>query len=85
MCDTYNCDYLQHNAYRFNLINFQLNRDFPFPILRFFYCEITYRNSKIVSQEDAFKRPKTRRFLFLIIIIIINSFTLIENNFRFLW
>ena len=29
MCDTYNCDYLNHNTFRFNLIVFQLNTDFP--------------------------------------------------------
>ena len=28
MCDTYNCDYLQHSTFRFNLIDFQLNTDF---------------------------------------------------------
>ena len=42
MSDTYNCDYLQHSKlYRFNLIDFQLNNRFPFPILRFFYRKIT--------------------------------------------
>ena len=29
MCDIYNCDYLKHNTFRFNLIDFQLNTDFP--------------------------------------------------------
>ena len=29
MCDTYNCDYLKHSTLRFNLIDFQLNTDFP--------------------------------------------------------
>ena len=29
MCDTYNCDYLKHSTFRFNLIDFQLNKDFP--------------------------------------------------------
>ena len=29
MCDTYNCDYLQHSTFRFNLIDFYLNTDFP--------------------------------------------------------
>ena len=28
MCDIYNRDYLQHNTFRFNLIDFQLNTDF---------------------------------------------------------
>ena len=35
MCDTYNCDYLKHIAFRFNLIDFQLNTDFP-PNFAFF-------------------------------------------------
>ena len=29
MCDTYNCNYLKHSTFRFNLIDFQLNTDFP--------------------------------------------------------
>ena len=29
MCDTYNCDYLKHSTLRFNLVDFQLNTDFP--------------------------------------------------------
>ena len=29
MCDTYNCDYLKHSTFRFNLIDFQLSTDFP--------------------------------------------------------
>ena len=45
MCDTYNCDYLKHNTFRFNFIDFQLNTDFPFRILRFFYRKITYKKS----------------------------------------
>ena len=27
MCDTYNCDYLKHSTFRFNLIDFRLNTD----------------------------------------------------------
>ena len=38
MCDTYNCDYMKHSTFRFNLIDFQLNTDLA--ILRF-YREIT--------------------------------------------
>ena len=30
MCDPYYCDYLKYNTIRFNLIDFQLNTDFPF-------------------------------------------------------
>ena len=29
VCDTYDCDYLPHTTLRFNLIDFQLNADFP--------------------------------------------------------
>ena len=29
MCDTHNCDYLQHSTFRFNLIDFQINTYFP--------------------------------------------------------
>ena len=28
MRDMYNCDYLKHSIFRFNLIDFQLNTDF---------------------------------------------------------
>ena len=37
MCDTYDCDYLQYSTFRFNLIDFQLNTEFPSK----FYHEIT--------------------------------------------
>ena len=40
MCDTYNCDYLKHSTLRFNLIDFQLNTDFPSPFC-VFYRKIT--------------------------------------------
>ena len=99
MCDTYNCDYLHSAAQR---ISFQLNRfsvkyRFPFPILRVFFTvkspSVTQRS---VSQENAFKKSKTRRLFFFFFKFIYlffffrnsmgstNSFTLIENNFRFL-
>ena len=29
MCDIYDCDYLKHSTFRFNLIDFQLNTDYP--------------------------------------------------------
>ena len=29
MCDTYYYDYLKHTTFRFNLIDFQFNTDFP--------------------------------------------------------
>ena len=40
MCDTYNCDYLKHSTFRFNLIDFQLNTDFPSQFC-VFYRKIT--------------------------------------------
>ena len=40
VCDTYNCDYLQYSTFRFNLINFQLNTDFPSQFYAF-YRKIT--------------------------------------------
>ena len=40
MCDIYNCDYLQHNTFRLNLIDFKLNRDFPSQFC-VFYRKIT--------------------------------------------
>ena len=55
MCDTYNCDYLKHNTLRFNLINFQLNTDFPFQ-----FCVFTAKSpsvtQRLVSQENAYKK-----------------------------
>ena len=62
MCDTYNCDYLQHSKFRFSLINFQLNTDFPSQFCTVKSPSVTQRS---VSQENAFKRAKTRR-LFLV-------------------
>ena len=59
MCDTYNCDYLQHSAFRFNLIDFQLNTDFPSQLGGFFFTVTSPSVSqKSVSQENAFKKSK---------------------------
>ena len=52
MCDTYTCGYLKHSTFRFNLIDFQLNTDFPSQF-RVFYRKITQRS---VSQENAYKK-----------------------------
>ena len=56
MCDTYNCDYLQHSTFRFNLIDFQLT-DFPSK-----FCVFTVKSSSVtqrsVSQENVFKKSK---------------------------
>ena len=62
--NTYNCDYLQHTTFRFYLINFQLNTDFP---SRFcvFYRKITKRYSKIgFSRKCFWKEQKTVTFFF---------------------
>ena len=40
MCVTYNYDYLKHSTFRFNLIDFQLNTDFPSQFC-VFYRKIT--------------------------------------------
>ena len=52
MRDTYNCDYLKHNTFRFNLIDFQLNTDFPSQFC-VFYRSFTQRS---VAQENAYKK-----------------------------
>ena len=63
MCDTYYCDYLQHITFRFNLIDFQSNTDFPSKFCVFFKSpSVTQRP---VSQENAFKKSKTRPLFLL--------------------
>ena len=55
MCDTYNGDYLQHNTFRFNLIDFQLNTDFPSQ-----FCVFTVKSPTVtqrsISQENAYEK-----------------------------
>ena len=55
MCDTYNCDHLKHSTFRFNLIDFQLNSDFPSQ-----FCVFTVKSpsitQRLVSQENAYKK-----------------------------
>ena len=64
MRDTYNCDYLENSTFRFNSIDFQLNTDFPFPILRFL------PQNHLASLKDRFlkkmliERAKTHRLFF---------------------
>ena len=55
MCDTYNCDYLKHSTFRFNLIDFQLNTIFlpNFPLFTVKSPSVTQRS---VSQENAYKK-----------------------------
>ena len=55
MCDTYNCDYLQHSTVRFNLIDFQLNTDFP-SNFAFFTVKSPSLTQRSVSQENAYKK-----------------------------
>ena len=85
MCDTYNCDYLKHSTFRFNLFNFQLNTDF---LLNFacFTVKSPSVTQKSVSLENAYKYKKSWNPLPFLHKTIgsHNSFTLIENNFRFL-
>ena len=59
MCDTYNCDYLQHSTFHFNLIDFQLNTDFPSQF-GIFYSKF----KDWFLKKMLLKRAKTRR-LFL--------------------
>ena len=55
MCDTYNCDYLKHSTLRFNLIDFQLNTDFPSQFA-FFTAKLPSVTQRSVSQENAYKK-----------------------------
>ena len=48
MCDTHNCGYLQHSTYRFNIIDFRLNTDFPSQ----FY--VFYRKNHLALLRDRF-------------------------------
>ena len=83
MCDTYNCDYLKHSTFRFKLIDFQLNTDFPSQVcfLTVKSCSVTQRS---VSQENAYKKSWNPSPFLHKTVGSNNSFTLIENNFRFL-
>ena len=63
MCDTYNCDYLKHSTFRFNLIVFQLDTDFPsqfFPNFPNFSPFFTVKSPSVtqrsVYQENAYKK-----------------------------
>ena len=84
MCDAYNCDYLKHSTFRFNLIDFQLNTNFPSPNSAFFTVKSPSVTQRSVSQENAYKKSLNPSPFLHITIGSDNSFTLIENNFRFL-
>ena len=77
------CDHLPYTTFHFYLIDFQLNIDFPSQ-----FCVFTVKSPSVtqrsVSQENAFKKSKNPSPFFRKIIGSNNSFTLIENNFRFL-
>ena len=55
MCDTYNCNYLKHSTFHFNLIDFQLNTDF-LPNFAFFNVKSPSVTQISVSQENAYKK-----------------------------
>ena len=56
MCNIYNCDYLKHSTFRFNLIYFQLNTDFPSQFCVFFTVKSPSLTQRSVSQENAYKK-----------------------------
>ena len=83
MFETYNCDYLKHSTFPFNLINFQLNTDFLSQ-----FCVFTVKSPSVtqrsVSQENAYKKSYNPSPFLHKTIGSDNYFILIENNFRFL-
>ena len=56
MCDTYTCGYLKHSTFRFNLIDFQLNTDFPSQFCGLFTVKSPSVTQRSVSQENAYKK-----------------------------
>ena len=74
---------MQHGTFRINLIDFQINTDFPsqFCVFAVKSHNVTQRS---VSQETAFKKSKNLSPFFRKTIGSNNSFTLIEINFKFL-
>ena len=58
MCNMIHCDYLPQTTFRFHLIDFQLNTDFPSQFCDF-YRKITSRYSKIgISRKCFLKEQK---------------------------
>ena len=55
MCDTYNCNYQKHSTFHFNLIDFQLNTDFP-SNFAFFTVKSPSVTQRLVSQENAYEK-----------------------------
>ena len=84
MCGTYNCDYVQHSTFRFNLLNrFSVKYIFPFPTFVFFTVKSTHVTQISVSQKMVLKKSKNPSSFFHKTIGLNNTFSLIENNFRF--
>ena len=52
MCDTYSCNYLKLRTFRFNLIDFQLNTDFPTQFCGVFTVKSPSVTQRSVSQEN---------------------------------
>ena len=75
-CDTYTCDYLQHIILSFYLINFQLNLDFPFKFLVFFFnAKSPSVSQRSISQENDFEKSKNPSpFFFFLFFFFLFSF-----------
>ena len=80
LCD-YDCDYLPHTTFPFYSIDFQLNAEFP--ILSFLPLNLPRVTQRSVAKENALKKSKNPSAFLPKAIGSNNSFTLIENNFRF--
>ena len=65
MYDIYNCDYLQCKTFRFNLIDFQLNRDFPSKFC-VFYRKITFFFRKTIGWNNSFNLIEKKNKVFKI-------------------
>ena len=63
MCDTYNCDYLKHSIFRFNLIDFQLYTDFPSQFCVFYPIHLASLKDWFLK-KTVIKRAKTCRLFF---------------------
>ena len=85
MCDTYNCDYLQQSTFLFQLNLFSVKYRFPFRILRFLPSNHLALLKDRFLKKMFLKRAKTHRLFFSKLSAQIILFTVIENNFRFLW
>ena len=84
MSDTYNGDYLKYSTFSFQLNRFSVKYRFPSPNFAFFTAKSPSDTQRSVSQENAYKKSKNPSPFLHKTIGSDNSFTLIENNFRFL-